>query len=47
MMGTFDLALEALRSTDTAVAVAKRFGVSHSTINDLRRGKTWKELPRA
>jgi hypothetical protein len=44
---TREQALEALQSNETAVAVAKRFGVSHSAINDIRNGKTWKELPRA
>ena len=44
---SYDQALEALRSAESAVAVAKRFGVSHTAINDIRRGKTWKEIPRA
>lgn len=27
-------------------AIAKRYGVTHASISNIRRGKTWRELPR-
>jgi len=37
-------ALEAYNSTESAKAIALRFGISPATIYDIRRGNTWSWL---
>lgn len=38
--------IEALRADSSLTRIGKQFGVSKHVINDIKRGKTWKHLPR-